>query len=103
MLLKIKEEHSRMHLSDDHSVEVSYSGPSGFGIRGEAVGCRPKFEELGITAQYCNKVFDLAHSLEFHLSGETSDVAEEDTTNEAVLKDLVGIIGRFHLAAKHPE
>jgi hypothetical protein len=99
----VKREHARFRLSDDHSVEVSYSGPSGFGIRGQAVGCGPKLDELGITSAMCTRLSDLAASLENHLFGGKNDVAESNKTSEAVMNDLIDFIGKFELASKHPE
>lgn len=102
-LVNVKKEHARLRLGDDHSMEVSYSGPSGFGIRGEAVGCRPKLEELGITSSTCTRLSELAQALETHLFGGKNDVAEANQTSEAVMNDLIDFTGKFELAAKHPE
>ena len=100
---QVKREHARFRLTDDHSVEVSYSGPTGFGVRGQAVGCRPKLEELGITSYVCKRLSDLAASLEKHVLGGENDVAERSQSSEAVLNNLVEFVSKFELAAKNPE
>lgn len=102
-LKKVKQEHARFRLSDEHSVELAYSGPSGFGIKGQAVGCRPKLDELGITSVMCTRLSELATSLENHLFGGKNDVSERNQASEAVMNDLIDFIGKFELAAKHPE
>jgi hypothetical protein len=84
-------------------VEVSYSGPSGFGIRGKAVGCGPKLEEFGYTSEMYTRLSNLAGSLEQHLFGGKNDVAESNQTSEAVMNDLMDFISKFELASKHPE
>lgn len=102
-LARVKQEHAKFRLSDDHSVEASYSGPTGFGLGGQAVGCRPKLEEFGITSVSCTRLENLAKSLENHLFGRNESDKADRTTGEAAMSDLVDLIGRFALAAKHPE
>jgi hypothetical protein len=98
---KIKQDHVRYKLQDDHVVEISVSGPTGFGLKNKAVGCGPKLVELGITAEQCKRMSCLAQSLENHLFGK-SDV-ESDPASEAAMNNLNDIMSRFELASRSPE
>ena len=103
-LEKVKRDHSRFKLSDDHAEEIVYRGPSGFGLKGEAVGCLPLLQDLGITSTMCTRLNVLAQSLESHLFGGRNDGdGEEDKSGEAVLNDLIGILSKLEIASKNPE
>lgn len=92
----MKAEHSRFHLPDDHEVEVKYSGPSGWGFKGEAVGCAPLLKELGITPQTCSRLLTLCEALESHIFSKLKQ-------NDAILKDVTTFLERLSLAAKNSE
>jgi hypothetical protein len=92
----VKNEHSRFHLADDHEVEVKYSGPTGYGLKGEAVGCAPLMTELGITPEICSRLLTLSEALESHLFRELNE-------SDAVLRDLTKVIECLSLAARNPE
>lgn len=100
-LNKVKQEHTRFRLQDDHAVEVVYSGPTGFGLKNKAVGCGPELAKLGITAQQCTTMVAFAQSLENHLFGKSDGSA--DPASEAAMNNLVEILSRFELASKDPE
>eukprot|EP00980_Cylindrotheca_fusiformis_P001399 scaffold345_cov134-Cylindrotheca_fusiformis.AAC.10 len=95
-LQKVISEHSRYKLQDDHEVEVKYSGPTGYGLRGEAVGCAPLLDELQITPSACEKLEGFAEALESHLSrnGEDPDQA---------IRDVSSVFVKLALASKKPE
>lgn len=73
-----------------------YSGPTGFGLRGEAVGCASILQQLELSHEKCTRLSECAVSLENHLFGD-------DNVNDTALDDLVSLCGRFELAAKAPE
>jgi hypothetical protein len=100
-LEKVKQEHAKFRLADDHPVEVTYHGPTGHGFKGKAIGCAPMLEELGITPEICARLSDFAQSMESHLFG--SDSEDEDRAGQAVLNDLLNVVSRFELASKNPE
>lgn len=64
---------------DNHEVELSYDGPTGYGIKGAAVGCQPFLTQLGITKEKCSQLLELALSMEQKLFGGNS---ESDDTNQ---------------------
>jgi hypothetical protein len=92
----VKTEHERYHLSDDHGVEVKYSGPTGYGIRGQAVGCAPLLTELQITSAICESLEELAEALESHLTSK-------DREPDLALRDVASVYAKLALAAKNPE
>lgn len=92
----MKTEHAKYHLPDDHEVEVKYSGPTGFGIQGEAVGCAPLLKELQITRSICEKLEALAEALE-------SQMTRKHEEPDQALKDVAGVFAKLALAASQPE
>ena len=102
-LEKVKQEHEKFKLMDDHTVEVTYQGPTGYGFKGEAIGCAPMLKELGITPELCARLNDSAESLESHLFSGDSDNQSDEATGEAVLNDLISLTSRFEVASKNPE
>ena len=102
-LEKVKQEHKKFKLLDDHAVEVAYQGPSGYGYKGEAVGCAPMLQELGITSALCSRLSECAEALESHFFSGDSETQTEDVAGEAVLNDLISLISRFEVASKNPE
>ena len=96
-LEKIKAEHHKYPLSDDHEVEVKYSGPTGYGMKGEAIGCAPFLKELGISSGLLSHLTNYAQSLESHLFNSQSD---ED---HGILSEVIKVIERLKLASENPE
>lgn len=96
VLANVKTEHERFRLPDDHSIEVLYKGPTGFGLRGEAIGCKPALKDLNVSPERSKQLNDYAISFENHLFGE-------DSVSDAILNNLVSLVGRFELAANAPE
>lgn len=99
-LEKIKSEHEKFKLADDHTVEVKYSGPTGVGLKGETVGCLPLLEELQATNSQCEVLANQAEALESHLSRKEREAESE---YDATLMDVVDLVKKFALAAKNPE
>jgi hypothetical protein len=77
---KLENDHKKYHNTpDNHEVELSYDGPTGYGIKGAAVGCQPFLTRLGITKKKCSQLLELALSMEQTLFGGNS---EGDDTNQ---------------------
>jgi hypothetical protein len=64
---------------DDHEEEISYDGPTGWGLRGKPVGCNPFLERLGITKDECANLLELAISMEQEMFGGKQDGQVEQT------------------------
>ena len=99
-LEKIKSEHKKYGLSDDHEVEVKYSGPSGYGLKGETVGCLPLLKELQATSSQCEVLASQAEALESHFSRKENN---SDSESNTILVEVVDLMNKFSLAAKTPE
>lgn len=102
-LERVKREHARFRLGDDYSLEVSYHGPSGYGLRGEAVGCEPILHNLEISPELCRRLHDKATSLENHLFGGEMEPSQDELLGQKSFKEVVDFIGQFEMAAKNPE
>jgi hypothetical protein len=70
----MKVEYQKYHnISDDHEEELSYSGPTGWGLKGTPVGCQPFLTELGLTSDQMDDLLLEALSLEESISGGSGD------------------------------
>ena len=98
---RVKQEHIRYHLSDNHAVEVAYYGPTGFGFKGEAIGCARILNELGLSHEVCSHLSELATSMQAHLFGGSSE--EENHAGQTALDNSVSLLSRLELASKNPE
>jgi len=85
---------------DNHEIELSFDGPTGYGIKGAAVGCQPFLTRLGITKEECARLLEFAVSMEQELFGGKSkdgDSNLDDDTSGAtnVLADLVDLLSKL--------
>jgi hypothetical protein len=79
---KLESDYKRYHNTpDNHEVELSYDGPTGYGIKGAAVGCQPFLTRLGITKEKCSQLLELALSMEQKLFGGNSESDDTDQTD----------------------
>eukprot|EP00536_Pseudo-nitzschia_multiseries_P011847 jgi/Psemu1/260170/estExt_Genewise1Plus.C_4270011 len=106
----LEDEYKKYHNTPDtHEIELSYDGPTGYGIKGAAVGCQPFLSQLGITKEDCAKKLELALSLEQSLFGGNSESdeaiidgsAKADTSN--VLTTLIELLSKLVTATENPE
>ncbi|CAJ1966607.1 unnamed protein product [Cylindrotheca closterium] len=97
---KIRAEHKKRSLPDDHEVEVKYSGPSGYGIQGKTVGCASMLEELQATKLKCEVLLRQAEVLESHL---TSKAMEANSESNSALLEVLGLFQKFAIASRSPE
>jgi hypothetical protein len=71
---KLEDDYKRYHNTpDNHEVELSYDGPTGYGIKGAAVGCQPFLSRLDITKERCTRLLQFASSMEQTLFGGKSE------------------------------
>jgi hypothetical protein len=83
---------------DDQEIQLSYDGPTGFGRNGVPTGCKPFFEELGITDDECSGLLVACESLEAHLFGGTEGLlSQPDSNSMTSLIDLLSklVTGKF--------
>lgn len=103
-LEKIKAEHKKWGLLDDHEVEIKYSGPSGYGIQGKAVGCSSLLNELQITESKFQALSKQVEALESHLVEAHNSRKDKDAEfDPTALLDAVSFFQKFALASKSPE
>ena len=77
---KLEEDYRKYrNTPDNHEIELSYDGPTGYGIKGKAVGCQPFLTQLGITNEQCAELLEYALSMEQKLFGGKSD---DDNANQ---------------------
>ena len=77
---KLERDYRKFHNTpDDHGEEISYDGPTGWGLRGKPVGCSPFLERLGITKDECANLLELAQSMEQEMFGGKQDGQVEVT------------------------
>ena len=82
---KMEADYKKYHNTpDNHEVELSYDGPTGFGIKGSAVGCQPFLTRLGITKERCARLLEFALSLEQTLFGGKSEDKNANQSENAV-------------------
>lgn len=99
-LEKVKSEHTKSSLPDDHAVEVMYSGPSGYGIQGKAVGCAKMLNELQATKPKCEALLNQAEALESHL---TRKAMKSNSESDSALLEVLSLFQKFAFAARSPE
>jgi hypothetical protein len=77
---KLERDYRKFHNTpDDHQEEISYDGPTGWGLRGKPVGCNPFLERLDITKDECANLLELAISMEQEMFGGKQDGQVEET------------------------
>ncbi len=78
---KLEDDYRKYHNTpDNHEIELSYDGPTGYGIKGEAVGCQPFLTQLGVSNDQCERLLEYALSMEQKLFGGKSD---DDNTKQS--------------------
>jgi hypothetical protein len=96
---KLGIDYQRFHnIPDDHEVELTYDGPTGFGLKGVPVGCTPFLDRLGTTKEECSQLLHLALSMEQSMFGgsqqdASTDQADASTSN--VLTVLVELLSKL--------
>ncbi len=81
---KLENDYKKFRTPDNHEVELSYDGPTGYGIKGAAVGCQPFLTRLGITKEKCARLLEYALSMEQTLFGGKSEGDDSDDKQNVV-------------------
>jgi hypothetical protein len=96
-------EHEKFHTADDTKFEATYDGPTGYGLGGKPVGCRPFFEK----EEMSNTDFELltkhSEAFETHVSGSERDTEGESTRTSTVVDNLMNLISKCSRARKLSE
>lgn len=104
-------DYRRFNTPDNAEFEVSYSGPSGHGVRRngkqEALGCQPFLESLKLSDHEVTQMLEYAIAMESHVKGNSSQ-REGDGTNDkgggkSTFDLLLGLLSTFSLATQTPE
>lgn len=96
-------EYRKFHTPDDREFEAQYFGPSGSGLGGKAVGCKPFFDQLrSPDIGKGNKLLRYAKALDNHNGGE-KEASEEAREASAVNDCLVDLITKLSVAIESPE
>jgi hypothetical protein len=97
---KLGSDYQRFHnIPDNHEVELSYDGPTGYGLLGRPVGCKPFLERLGLTKENCSELLHLALSMEQSMFGGDQGGAtssdQQDASSSNALTILVEILSKL--------
>jgi Rad3-related DNA helicase len=96
-LEKLQMEYERYHnIPDDHEIELSYDGPTGYGRKGVPSGCKSLFDELRITEQECSRLLNRCESLESAMFGNKEDSeSQPDPSQSNTMSSFVGLLSKF--------
>lgn len=94
------EEWERYKTPDTQSFELTYDGPSGHGVNGKAIGCKPFFDRLEIRSAQREQLCKYAEEMSQYVSeGEGYDA----TLRRAAFENMVDFVNKITLAAEHPQ
>ena len=101
------DEHDQYHSPDDKHFEVTFDGPTGYGIGGRAVGCKPFFDKMGFTETQFAKLSEFAKELESRLGGNIESDGNDSflamRRNNTLLSLLNAFVTKFLMAIRKPE
>lgn len=104
---KLEEEYTRYkNISHDHAIERSFDGPTGHGLRGKPVGCKPFFTKLGLgnsNSDYFDRLLHYAISFEKRAFGEGQNTSLAGQEQSNVLSRLLDLVSKLNKAAESPE
>ena len=93
-------DYQRYHTPDDKEFEVTYYGPTGYGLNGKPVGCKPFFDKFRTTSG--DKLVEYASAVESQLGGD-KQTESSGGRSTALLDRLVEFVTKFSFAMKSPE
>jgi hypothetical protein len=94
---KVLEEWERFHTPDSKSFELTYDGPSGYGLGGKAVGCKTFFEKVKV---------DTVQSERLRTSAETMERIgreQKDSKFATIFENMVDVVSKLTLAMEEPQ
>jgi hypothetical protein len=94
---KVLEEWERFHTPDSKSFEMTYDGPSGYGLAGKAVGCKTFFEKVKV---------DITNSERLRRSAETMErIGREQKESKfaTIFEKMVDVVSKVTLAMEEPQ
>jgi len=97
---KALEDWEKFHTPDTQSFETSYFGPSGHGVRGQSIGCKPFFDRLDIRPEQGEKLCTYAEEMfKLVVDGE----AHETTFVRPAFEKMVDLVKKLCLASTEPQ
>lgn len=94
---KAIEEWERFHTPDSKSFEMTYDGPSGYGLAGKSVGCKTFFEKVKV---------DIANSEKLRRCAETMEMLgreQKDPKYATIFEKMVDVVSKVTLAMEEPQ
>ena len=65
------EEYQRFRTPDDKEFEMTYHGPTGYGIGGKSIGCMRFFQNLNFSKEKLSQVNEFCHAFDSYVGGNT--------------------------------
>jgi len=90
----------KFHSPDDKEFEVTYDGPTGMGVGGKAVGCKPFFDRLQLRQGELEQVVAYAEALSEHVRGRSEDQGERSMNQ---MDRLLELVVKFSAASQKAE
>jgi hypothetical protein len=94
---KVLEEWERFHTPDSKSFEMTYDGPSGYGLAGKSVGCKTFFEKVKVDTAYSEKLRNFAEIME-RIGRE-----QEKSKYANIFEKMVDAVSKLTLAMEEPQ
>ena len=90
----------KFHSLDDKEFEVTYDGPTGMGVGGKAVGCKPFFDRLQFRQGELEQVVAYAEALSEHVRSRSEEQGERSMNQ---MDRLLELVAKFSAASQKPE
>ena len=93
-------EYRKFHSPDDKAFQVTYDGPTGMGVGGKAVGCKPFFDRLQFRQGELEQVVAYAEALSEHVRSRSEEQGERSMNQ---MDRLLELVAKFSAASQKPE
>ena len=90
----------KFHSPDDKEFEVTYDGPTGTGVGGKAVGCKPFFDRIQLRHGELEQVVAYAEALSEHVRSRSEEQGERSMNQ---MDRLLELVVKFAAASQKPE